>query len=82
MALIKPNFVLLMGRPATECFFEHFLIKSFKTLRELYKKEHIFQQGNLSYSVYVLPHPASMEKGKSELFESTFMIIRNKLDIR
>ena len=82
MALIKTNFILLMGRPATECFFKHFLNKSFKTLRELYKKEHVFPQGNIVYSVYVLPHPTSMEIGKSELFESTFMMMRNKLNIR
>lgn len=81
ISLIKPRIILLFGSPAARTFFEFFAKRRIKNASVYYCKENTFRFYNADIPVYILPHPSSMVKGKSEIYDSTFGMIKQKLGI-
>lgn len=79
LSVIEPKVILLLGAPATKSFFGSVIGKKIKKLRDLYLKQHPFSTTTKTISIFVLPHPSSMVKGKSVIFEQTFRMIKKKL---
>ena len=79
-ALIQFRILLLLGRPATKVF-RQILGKSFTRASDYYRRPCSFRFGNSDIPVYVLPHPSPncTVKGKKELYDSTFEMIKKHL---
>lgn len=73
--LINPRVIILFGKPAAKSFFEHVIRVS-----DLYRKKHVLPIDQKIYSIFVLPHPSSMVKEKKDIFQESFLLIRNELN--
>jgi len=77
--IVDPKVIILLGAPAARIFFEHVFGCKAKRISDLYLKRHDYERGDTLRSVYVLPHPSSMVKRKSEIFRKSFAMIRQEL---
>jgi uracil-DNA glycosylase len=81
MELIKFRVLLLLGSVSAKTFFEHMLNKQIKESSEYYCRDMIFKFRNSGIHVFVLPHPVSMVSGKNKIYETTFKLVKNKLEL-
>jgi uracil-DNA glycosylase family 4 len=80
LSVIEPKVILLLGAPATKVFFGFVMRKNINKLKDLYLTNHTFDATTVAISIFVLPHSSSMVKGKTEIFERTFRMIKAKLN--
>jgi uracil-DNA glycosylase family 4 len=73
--LLKPKIILLFGLPATQTFFKIFLKLKVDKLSNYILQPILFN----GITIYCLPHPTSMVKNKSELYDKTFNLVKDLL---
>jgi DNA polymerase len=79
LSVIEPKVIMLLGASATKAFFGSVMGKNIHKLEDLYLKHNTFDTTKEAISVFVLPHSSSMVKGKTEVYERTFKMIKEKL---
>lgn len=82
MSLVDFKAVLLFGRPAAVSFFAHFLNTHITRIEDHFEQEFTFQIDGQKYPVFVLPHPTSMVKDKSGVYERTFRMIGERISMK
>jgi uracil-DNA glycosylase family 4 len=76
LSIMKPKVVLLFGTPATKSFYRYYLDEPFTKLSDHYFAPRDFRDGK----AICLPHPTSMVRDKSKIYDKTFDMIRNLIE--
>jgi uracil-DNA glycosylase family 4 len=80
MELINFRVLLLLGSVSAKSFFEYILNKQIKKPSEYYCRDIYIRIAKSKYHAFVLPHPVSMVSEKSKIYETTFGLVKDKLE--
>ena len=75
LLLFRPKVILLFGRPAVNTFYKHYLDEKVDNLEDCYLNPRTYKGA----TVFSLPHPTSMVRGKSEVYSDTFLEVQKLL---
>jgi hypothetical protein len=69
-----------MGAPSAKAFWKHFLGIRLDNVSSMYRKRIEKSIGDMTPSIFILPHPSSMAPGKGKIFQDTFRIVKQAIN--
>ena len=75
LSLLEPQVILLFGSPANKTFFKHYLHQEFTKLSDYYLRSSCYKD----IRVFSLPHPTSMVRDKTAIYQETFELIQSAM---
>ena len=75
LSLLEPQVILLFGTPANKTFFKHYLHLEFTKLSDYYLRSSSYKD----IHVFSLPHPTSMVRDKTTIYQETFELIQSAM---
>lgn len=72
MKLISFRIVLLLGSQAARTFFKFFIGRRVNNASEYYCRQENIRFNNIDIPMFILPHPSSRVKDRSEIYRRTF----------
>ena len=75
LSLLEPQVILLFGTPANKTFFKHYLHQEFTKLSDYYLRSSCYKD----IRVFSLPHPTSMVRDKTAIYQETFKLIQSAM---